>query len=1193
MTPDVWAASIGGNLLLVRHVGRVLPLQLLAFEECYACWAHLKHTLDEDWAFASSISAAWQCRVRLATLARQMLERVVPLAPTLTFPDTPPWSTTLLPTQARDVLEYVGYYTNVALQRATAGTAGDVSLITVLPLLLQLPCAHRPPLLLLSHAARRLALGPAEMQPPPSPPPSPTPPHGDEDESLDFLRQDWVNVRLVRELAPEHYASHTQSFNYRYATIRDIFEFMIERLELGHRNTHVLALESMFCHNVGQTIAEACHAARVEHLDALDHCPNDLDICFELFHHADAAHNDGGVVAPRDDWVVVRIVRELADSSYSSHSQSFSYRHANLRDIFEFMIERLRLGRRDTHVLALGPLWWHDMDQSIADICDAANVEPILSQESDPLAPYHADLEVSFELFHQSNAAVQALSRHATSVHLGDASDATAQADFSMAHTRLHAYEHALAQLASPDTPDIALTRAARTLAQMTGDVRVRPAGLRAVQAVAATWRAAPPVPRHVLLHRFQAARTTYDYWLRRLNGLRGEMRQLADNQRRLEDERQVALSLASSLGVGPSNDVHDHLQDLLSHEPPLDTSDAAPPVGSSSSSSLPQEVIRYMRAAIRASLGLAAAAPEAPTGVCDAPAAAGSRVASPARPSPARPARTRSRTHGAAAPQHLEVDAIIEQQRASNLEALRADDTDGALHFSDAQASWFAHELGQAEQAAVNRDTARRDDAWWRKYWLPITTMLATAPVRNFPAAVSGEDPALRARETTLLIFALITILTMMQPRRREAPAPKISSGLHVLLGVRRIHARMGVELVPFKLIRETLKGLTMRFVQLHGHEALLAKRKAPLPHSSFQALLLVCAGTYNGIAYVGLLVLSTRAVMCLMWASGFRKAELVSPIYHLRVASLVWWLVLDGGPAREVPNPTETQLAAALDGSFVEVWPRMSKCDATGAVWGDKKTFHTLNDRAGSCFRALRALVIALQRRGAYSPDTPLFITDDASLVTASQAQRLLEGLLVQAGLGNVTHVYSWHSFRISLATRLGRVGCPPDKIQALCRWQSPESLLIYRRMGLPDYRQWIEQAAFDADFEQGSLSPVCIESTPGVLALADAPSDDPPCGAERPRQSAPRPAPAPSAPPPPLTMRNAVGRTVLVPILPGWEQYPCDEHDGNGWTARVVATRAHAHVSLRFTHARDAEGRKYPDHTLPLHVLQELPL
>ena len=122
----------------------------------------------------------------------------------------------------------------------------------------------------------------------------------------------------------------------------------------------------------------------------------------------------------------------------------------------------------------------------------------------------------------------------------------------------------------------------------------------------------------------------------------------------------------------------------------------------------------------------------------------------------------------------------------------LRDDDSDGALHFNDAQASWFGAQLSDAENAAVNRDTAKRDDSSWRRYWAPITATLGTNPIRDYPTAVSGLDAGLRFREIMLLVYVLIMILTMMSPRCKSSPAPQVSSALHVLLGVRRIHSRM-----------------------------------------------------------------------------------------------------------------------------------------------------------------------------------------------------------------------------------------------------------------------------------------------------------------------------------------------------------------------------------------------------------------
>ena len=43
----------------------------------------------------------------------------------------------------------------------------------------------------------------------------------------------------------------------------------------------------------------------------------------------------------------------------------------------------------------------------------------------------------------------------------------------------------------------------------------------------------------------------------------------------------------------------------------------------------------------------------------------------------------------------------------------------------------------------------------------------------------------------------------------------------------------------------------------------------------------------------------------------------------------------------------------------------------------------------------------------------------------------------------------VFTYHSFRVLLATQLGVSGRSGPEIQALCRWQSPASLAIYVRM------------------------------------------------------------------------------------------------------------------------------------------------
>ena len=50
-------------------------------------------------------------------------------------------------------------------------------------------------------------------------------------------------------------------------------------------------------------------------------------------------------------------------------------------------------------------------------------------------------------------------------------------------------------------------------------------------------------------------------------------------------------------------------------------------------------------------------------------------------------------------------------------------------------------------------------------------------------------------------------------------------------------------------------------------------------------------------------------------------------------------------------------------------------------------------------------------------------------------------------------VASLYSFHSFRSGLATALHAAGVPDAMIQLICRWMCPESLHVYRRMGVAE--------------------------------------------------------------------------------------------------------------------------------------------
>ena len=68
----------------------------------------------------------------------------------------------------------------------------------------------------------------------------------------------------------------------------------------------------------------------------------------------------------------------------------------------------------------------------------------------------------------------------------------------------------------------------------------------------------------------------------------------------------------------------------------------------------------------------------------------------------------------------------------------------------------------------------------------------------------------------------------------------------------------------------------------------------------------------------------------------------------------------------------------------------------------------------------------------------------------------------MLLEHGCGLATvaqrRAYSLHSFRISLACALYAAGCPNDRIMAILRWRSEESLAIYARMNDGERTGWV---------------------------------------------------------------------------------------------------------------------------------------
>ena len=78
-----------------------------------------------------------------------------------------------------------------------------------------------------------------------------------------------------------------------------------------------------------------------------------------------------------------------------------------------------------------------------------------------------------------------------------------------------------------------------------------------------------------------------------------------------------------------------------------------------------------------------------------------------------------------------------------------------------------------------------------------------------------------------------------------------------------------------------------------------------------------------------------------------------------------------------------------------------------------------------------------------------------------TASFLDALLQRMLRRHFAPATAKLYSWHSARIFLACSLLASNASRAQIQALCRWQTEESLNIYALIGEEQYSRLIVQA------------------------------------------------------------------------------------------------------------------------------------
>ncbi len=198
----------------------------------------------------------------------------------------------------------------------------------------------------------------------------------------------------------------------------------------------------------------------------------------------------------------------------------------------------------------------------------------------------------------------------------------------------------------------------------------------------------------------------------------------------------------------------------------------------------------------------------------------------------------------------------------------------------------------------------------------------------------------------------------------------------------------------------------------------------------------------------------------------TGFRKSEvsvqhegLFDPTTHLTRSSLSWCI---GGVL--IWSPTTEDLAGLTETDYAIITPPPSKTDQFGVIWGDKPIYLPIRHGQFLC-AALRLRQIELSSpAGKQARATlPLFTTDGQTPFTFNTLNNILRDPKAEVLPAEVDHsLYTLHSCRIYLCTALGAAGKSQAEIQALCRWQSVDSLLIYNRLQPADYVRHLDDAA-----------------------------------------------------------------------------------------------------------------------------------
>ena len=507
-----------------------------------------------------------------------------------------------------------------------------------------------------------------------------------------------------------------------------------------------------------------------------------------------------------------------------------------------------------------------------------------------------------------------------------------------------------------------------------------------------------------------------------------------------------------------------------------------------------------------------------------------------------------------------------------------------------------------------VNANTLSTDVRAW-DMWETVCRSHGTSPLRT--AAEARDFPE---RNAHLLAALLLHAFAVCRPRQQGRRFIKPKSALAYPLAIVRIFNRWAVAMPSYKLLKAAVAGLSRAYLAYHGPYSLAPHRAEPMKFSMVRDMMRISAQP-NSPTKVGELnwsdddqnVFIFRRLICVMMFTAFRLGEIVrhtsGEIMYLTFESLTWVI---GGVV--VSHPTAAQLAALRPGrDGARLAPPRSKPDQTGEIhcpFSAILTFH--DDDPINAAAALRDLELRDGIGCSNRSITPLFGDAEGEPYTHHFLHTMLRTVLAHLYGPRVASLYSFHSFRSGLATALHAAGVEDPMIQLICRWMCPESLHVYRRMGVAEHESLVRKASVcSVDCMQSVNAPAVVQDQALALLAAEFRQDrsdsdqeayeravqaaiepyGPQQRARRPNQPpAAEPRHASGAPPDeiaslsPLAGVPLAGETVIAP-REMWPNERCDELGGQGWRA-VILRASPAAATIRFLQAKTARGQPYED-------------